>query len=343
VKGEATVNRQVLVVAPGMPGAYPTIGSALARAENGATVTVRPGQYTERLTVTKRVTISAEDGPGTVEVRVAEGSVLVVNGAGAALRGITLTSPDPKLAAVDVHQGELALDDCRIVGAAWTAVLSRLGGSLAMRGSAVVNPAGAGIVVTSSRPSTVENTTIDDVASSAVVVTESGALTLRQARIRRPGGNGVGVNGNGRCIVDGGQIVEAAKPAVAVEAHGSVRITRLSVHDGKSVDLYLRGDGDVAVSDSTFTGAAVQSAHVSDGCAAVFKDCSFTQAGHTAVQISAANPRFADCVISETKVGVRAEGASMPAFEGLTVRAAGERPSTPPGRASGPRARAGWS
>ena len=329
------MNRQVLVVAPGTPGAYPTISSALARAENGATVTVQPGQYTERLTVNKRVTISAEDGPGTVEVRVAEGSVLVVNGPGAALRGLTLSSPDPKLAAIDVHRGELALDDCRIVGASWTAVLSRLEGSLAMRGGEVVNPAGAGIVVTSARPSTVENTTINDVASSAVVVAESGALTLRQARINRPGGNGVGVNGNGRCIVDGGQIVEAAKPAVAVEAHGSVRITRLSVHDGKSVDLYLRGDGEVAVADSTFTGAAVQSVHISDGCAAVFKDCSFTQAGHTAVQISEGKPRFVGCTISETKVGVRAEGASTPAFEGLTVRGAGERVAVITGGSTG--------
>jgi hypothetical protein len=318
------VNRQVLVVAPGTPGAYPTIGSALARADNGATVTVQPGQYTERLNVTKRVTISAEDGPGTVEVRVAEGSVLVVNGPGAALRGITLSSPDPKLAAIDVHRGELALDDCRVVGASWAAVLSRLDGSLAMRGGEVVNPGGAGIVVTSARPSVVENTTINDVASSAVVVAESGALTLRQARINRPGGNGVGVNGNGRCIVDGGQIVEAVKPAIAVEAHGSVRISRLSVHDGKSVDLYLRGDGEVAVADSTFTGAAVQSAHISDGCAAVFKDCSFLRAGHIAVQISDAKPRFVGCTISETQVGVRAEGASAPAFEGLTVRGAGE-------------------
>ncbi|WP_030439997.1 right-handed parallel beta-helix repeat-containing protein [Actinoplanes subtropicus] len=329
------MNRQVLVVAPGTPGAYPTIGSALARAENGATVTVQPGQYTERLSVTKRVTISAEDGPGTVEVRVAEGSVLVVNGPGAALRGLTLSSPDPKLAAVDVHRGELALDDCRIVGASWTAVLSRLDGSLAMRGGEVVNPAGAGIVVTSARPSTVENTTINDVASSAVVVAESGALTLRQARINRPGGNGVGINGNGRCIVDGGQIVEAAKPAVAVEAHGSARISRLSVHDSKSVDLYLRGDGEVAVADSTFTGAAVQSAHISDGCAAVFKDCSFISAGHVAVQIADAKPRFAGCTISETKVGVRAEGASAPAFEGLTVRAAGDRVAVITGGSTG--------
>ena len=75
------------------------------------------------LLVNKSVTISAEEGSGTVEVYVGEGSVLVVNGPGAALRGLTLTSADQKLAAVDVHRGELALDDCKIVGAAWTAVL----------------------------------------------------------------------------------------------------------------------------------------------------------------------------------------------------------------------------
>ena len=39
------------------------------------------------------------------------------------------------------------IPDCRIVGASWTAVLSRLDGSLAMRGGEVVNPSGAGVVV----------------------------------------------------------------------------------------------------------------------------------------------------------------------------------------------------
>lgn len=315
------MSRQILVVAAGTPGAHPTIGAALSRAADGDMINVRPGRYTERLTVGKRVTISAEDGPDTVEVAVTEGSVLVVNGPGVTLRGLTLGSDDTSVAAVDVQRGEAALDTCRIRARSWTAVLSRLDGSLAMRGGEVVNPAGAGVVITSARPSTMENVTIDDAGTSAVVVAESGALTLRQSRIRRPGGNAVGVNGSARCLIDGGQITEAAKPAIAVEGHGNARITGLSVRDGQNVDLYLRGDGEVAVSGSTFAGAGVQSVHVAEASAAVFEDCSFTGAGHTAVQVGGgATPRFTACEISGATVGVSVDGGGAATFEGLTVR-----------------------
>ena len=319
------MSRQNLVVAPGKQGAFPTIGAALARAVDGDTISVRPGRYTERLIVAKRVTISAEDGPGTVEVSAAEGSVLVVNGGGVSMRGLSLGSDDTQLAAVDVQNGEAALDSCVVRAASWTAVLSRLDGSLAMRGGAVVNPAGAGVVITSARPSTLEDVTIDDAGTSAVVVAESGALTLRQTRIRRPGGNGVGVNGDGRCLVDGGEVAGAAKPAIAVEGRGSVRISRLEVRDSRTVDLYLRGDGEIAVTGSTFAGAKVQSVHAAEGCAAVFEDCAFTGVGHTAVHVGAgSSPRFEGCTVSGAVVGVGVEGGGSPAFDGLTVRGARE-------------------
>jgi nitrous oxidase accessory protein NosD len=136
------MNRQILVVAGGQQGAYPTIGAALARAEDGATITVHAGRYEEKLVVGKRVTISAQDGAGSVVVYAAEGSVLVVNGGGAQLRGLVLESADAKLAAIDVYRGEVALDDCRITGASWATILSRLEGSLAMRGCKVASSAG---------------------------------------------------------------------------------------------------------------------------------------------------------------------------------------------------------
>src|SRR5689334_22332201 len=147
---------QVLVVGGGGPGAFSTIGAALARAETGATISIHPGRYVEKLVVGNRITLSAAGGP--VEVRVEQGSVLAVRGEGAQLRGIGLASADPKLAAVDVYSGEAALDGCRISGGSWATLLCRLDGSLALRGCHVTSTAGAGIVVTSPGPSTVEDT-----------------------------------------------------------------------------------------------------------------------------------------------------------------------------------------
>ncbi|MCM4078043.1 right-handed parallel beta-helix repeat-containing protein [Paractinoplanes hotanensis] len=310
-----------LVVGGGQPGAFSTIGAALARAEAGATITVHSGRYAEKLVVGRRVTISAA-GDGPVEVRVEEGSVLVVHGEGAQLRGITLASADGKLAAVDVYAGEVALDHCVIIGAAWTTLLARLDGSLALRDCEVRSPAGAGVVVTSAAPSTIEDTVITEVGTSGVVVTDKGVLTLRRCAVRGTGANSVCVNGDGRLTAEQCEISGAGKPAVVVEQRGWARIQRLTVTGSGNVDLFLRGEIDVLISDSRFTGAALQSAHVADRAAPRFERCDFEGAGHTAVHITGqAKPSFTDCTFADAPVGISVEDESAPRFEGATLRA----------------------
>jgi hypothetical protein len=312
------MNRQMLVVAQDQPGALPTIAAALARAEDGATITVHAGRYEESLVITRRVTITAE---GDVEVHAYEGSVLVVNGEGAQLHGLRLSSADPRLAAVDVYCGEVALDHCRIVGSSWAALLARLKGSLALRGCEVSSTGGAGIVVTSALTSTAEDTVVTDVASSGIIVGESGALVLRRCTIRRTGGNALCVNGRGRCIVEHSEINEAGKPAVVVDQQGQARISGLTVRDSASVDLFVRGEAGLAVADSEFIGAGVQSAHIAGGATPVFERCVFAGAGHTAIQVTgAAGARFTDCVIDGAPTGVKADAGAAPRFVGLTVR-----------------------
>jgi hypothetical protein len=311
------MNRQMLVVAQDQPGALSTIAAALAQAGDGATITVHAGRYEENLVINHRVTITAE---GDVDVHAYEGSVLVVNGEGAQLTGLSLSSADPRLAAVDVHRGEVALDNCRVTGASWAALLARLKGSLALRGCEVRCSGGAGIVVTSSLTSTAEDTVITDVASSGVIVGESGALVLRRCVIRRTGGNALCVNGRGRCIVEHSEIAEAGKPAVVVDQQGQARITRLTVRDSASVDIFVRGEAGVAVADSVFTGAGVQSAHIAGGAAPVFERCVFTGAGHTAIQVTGeATARFTACAIEGSPTGVRVDGGAAPRFDQLTV------------------------
>ncbi|MFI5935004.1 right-handed parallel beta-helix repeat-containing protein [Actinoplanes sp. NPDC051494] len=314
------MTRQVLVVGGGKAGAYPTIGAALARAEAGATISVHPGRYPERLVVGNRITISAVEG-GPVEVHVEEGSVLVVQGEGAQLRGITLASDDTKLAAVDVYSGEVALDNCSVSGAAWVTLLSRLQGSLALRGCEVRNSAGAGIVVMSARSSTIEDTTLTDVATSGIVVGEQGVLTLRRCVIRGTGANSLCVNGDAKLTVEQCEIDRAGKPAVVVEQRGWARIQRLTVRDSGNVDLFLRGGIDVVISDSTFTGAALQAAHIADGAAPRLERCTFGSAGHTAAHVTGkSRPTFTDCTFADSPIGINVDSESAPRFEGLTVR-----------------------
>ncbi|XVU28957.1 right-handed parallel beta-helix repeat-containing protein [Actinoplanes sp. CA-054009] len=314
------MSRQVLVVGSRQPGAFPTIGAALARAEAGATISVHPGRYDEKLVVGVRVTISAEPG-GPVEVHVDEGSVLVVHGEGAHLRGLTLSSGDPKLAAVDVYAGEVALDDCRVSGASWVTVLARLRGSLAMRKCEVSSSAGAGIVMMSTGTGTVEDTLVTRVGTSGIVVGETGSLTLRRCVVRDTPANSVCANGESRLVMERCEITGSQKPALVVEKRAHARITGLTVRDSANVDVFLREEADVAISDSSFTGAALQSVHITDGAGPRFTGCTFTGAGHTAVHIAGgAHPTLTDCTVSGAPVAVVTEAGASPVLTGLTVR-----------------------
>jgi len=314
------MSRQVLVVGGREHGAYPTISAALANAEAGATIAVHPGRYVEKLVVGNRVTISAQPG-GDVDVRVDEGSVLVVHGEGAHLRGITLSSADSKLAAVDVYAGEVALDDCRISGAAWVTLLARMQGSLALRGCEIRAPGGAGIVVMSSGTSMVEDTVVREAATSGIVVGETSSLTLRRCQVHGSQANSICVNGDARLVIEQSEITGAGKPALVVEQRGWARIKGLTVRESANVDLFLRGEINVVISDSQFAGAALQSAHIADGAAPEFNSCTFTGAGRTALHVTGkARPTFSDCVVADVPVGIHVDGAGAPRFTGLTVR-----------------------
>lgn len=311
---------QVLVVGGGRPGAFSTIGAALARAQAGATIAVHPGRYAEKLLVGGRVTISAVAG-GPVEVHVEEGSVLVVHGEGAQLRGITLSSADPKLAAVDVYAGELALDDCRITGASWVTVLARLQGSTALRGCDVRSPAGAGLVVMSTGSSTVEDTIVRDAGTSGIVVGDKSSLILRRSTIRDTVANSICVSGDARFTMENCEISGAGKPALVLEERAWARISGSIVRDSANVDVFVRGEVDVVVTDSEFSGAALQAVHIADGARPEFKGCTFTSVGHTAAQVTAkARPTFTDCTFADSPVGINVDGESAPWFVGVTVR-----------------------
>ncbi|MEV6236896.1 right-handed parallel beta-helix repeat-containing protein [Lentzea sp. NPDC051838] len=310
------MNRQLLTVASDRAGAFPSIGAALGSALPGAMISIAPGRYEENLVVSKLVTLSAENGSGTVEIVAKQGSVLVASAEAVQLNGLTLRCEDAQLAGVDVVRGEVAFDSCDLGGSSWATLYARGTGAIALRGCTVTSAAGAGIVTSSPSVSTIEDTQIVDAGSSAVVATERGSVVLRRCVITRPQGNGLCVNGAGTIQAEQCEITGAAKPAVVAEQQGALKLSQLTVSGSQNVDLYLMSKGRVSISDSSFDGAAVQSAHIAGASEPVFSGCRFTGVGRTAIQVNgASSPRFTDCQVGESPVGVAVDEGSSPRFD----------------------------
>ncbi|GLY54502.1 right-handed parallel beta-helix repeat-containing protein [Lentzea sp. NBRC 102530] len=314
------MSRQLLVVSADRPGRYPTIGAALREARDGATISVLPGRYEENLVVSRMVTISAEEGPGTVEVVARTGSVVVVAATAAQFSGLVLAGDDGDHATLDIRHGEVALDDCRVSAASWAAVLARGQGCAVLRGCTVTSDGGVGIVVTSSLPSTAEYCEVVNAASSGIVVAEDGCLELRHVTVRGARGNGICVNGRGRLLVENCEVVGSAKPALVVEQESNAKLREVRVSESESLDLYVRSTGEVVITDSEFTGAGAQSIHIADGATPMLRGCRISGAGRTAVYVTGgASPRLDDCRIDGSPIGVLVDAASAPQFGALRI------------------------
>ncbi|MFJ9311146.1 MULTISPECIES: right-handed parallel beta-helix repeat-containing protein [Streptomyces] len=313
------MSRQVLSVGPG--DRFSTIGEALAVARTGALISVRPGTYAENLVIHTRVTLTAAEGRGTVEIRPRTGSVIALRADAVMLSELTLRGGDAELPAVDVRRGQAAFDGCEIVGAAWTAMLAGGTGSLALRDCRVSNPQGAGIVVTSTTPTTVESCTLEHLGTSGIVLAEQGEARIRDCTVRGARGNGLLANGETRGTVEDCDISSTDKPSIALEENSAVSVVRTVVHD-TSTGVHLSSSGRTTLEDVRVTGASGNGIALAKGTDPVLRRCRVSRArGHGLVVTDRARGTFEDCWVDGAQgAALRVAGASSPALTGLTVR-----------------------
>ncbi|MFF8470478.1 right-handed parallel beta-helix repeat-containing protein [Streptomyces griseus] len=313
------MSRQVLTVGP--DDRFSTIGEALAAARTGALISVRPGTYAENLVIHTRVTLTAADGRGTVEIRPRTGSVIALRADAVMLSELTLRGGDPELPAVDVRRGQAAFDGCEIVGAAWTAMLAGGTGSLALRDCRVSNPQGAGIVVTSTTPTTVESCTLEHLGTSGFVLAEQGEARIRDCTVRGARGNGLLANGEARGTVEDCDVSSTDKPSIALEGDSAVSVVRTVVHD-TSTGVHLSSTGRTTLEDVRVTGASGNGIALAQGTDPVVRRCRVSRVrGHGVVATDRARGTFEDCWVDGAQgAALRVAGASSPALTGLTVR-----------------------
>ncbi|MEV7893291.1 right-handed parallel beta-helix repeat-containing protein [Streptomyces cyaneofuscatus] len=313
------MSRQVLSVGPG--DRFSTIGEALAAARTGALISVRPGTYAENLVIHTRVTLTAAEGRGTVEIRPRSGSVIALRADAVMLSELTLRGGDSELPAVDVRRGQAAFDGCEIVGAAWTAMLAGGTGSLALRDCRVSNPQGAGVVVTSTTPTTVESCTLEHLGTSGIVLAEQGEARIRDCTVRGARGNGLLANGETRGTVEDCDISSTDKPSIALEENSAVSVVRTVVHD-TSTGVHLSSSGRTTLEDVRVTGASGNGIALAGGTDPVLRRCRVSRVrGHGVVVTDRARGTFEDCWVDGAQgAALRVAGASSPALTGLTVR-----------------------
>ncbi|UOZ06959.1 right-handed parallel beta-helix repeat-containing protein [Amycolatopsis sp. WQ 127309] len=315
------MNQNVITVAQAPGNGYRRIGEAVAAAPAGAVIVVGPGRYAENLVLTRPVTITAEDGPGTVRLVSAGGVAVTLEAESAALAGLAITAADEENAAILVAMGQLSISECSVQGQSWTTVFAAAQGTVLMRNCEIRNAVGAGVVVTSPNGGVLDACRLDEIGTSGVVVAEDGAFLMRSCTVSTAAGNGICLNGRGKLTVEDTAVSKAAKPAVAVEQQATLTATRLTVSDAETIGFYLASSQAVALEDCVVERAGAEGVFIAEGCSPMLRGCAVRGAnGYGMLFTGRAAGTVAGGEVSDVDgVGIGVTARSVPEFDRTTV------------------------
>ncbi|MFY1635110.1 right-handed parallel beta-helix repeat-containing protein [Solwaraspora sp. WMMB335] len=255
---------RTLPVSPDQPGAYSSIGDALAAAPDGAVVAVGPGTYYEALFVNdRRVTVVAAQGPDTVTVDASGGSypTVAANGGAVDLRDLVLRSGDAPTIAVD--RATLTMTGCRLHAGfgAGISVGSRSTFSLTR---CTVRGARHGLVVEDA-DGTVDGCEFVDLAEDGIIVRMGATPIIRASTITGCGGRGVYIYQYGKPILETCEISQTAGAGVAVVHQSAPVLRRCRIRDTRGPAVsFGRGCGG-SVEECTTENTAVPAIDVAPG------------------------------------------------------------------------------
>ncbi|SDP98216.1 right-handed parallel beta-helix repeat-containing protein [Lentzea jiangxiensis] len=299
---------------------YRTITNALRDARDGTVISVSPGRYAESLDVTRSVTITAAGTSGVVEVNPPVGSAVRASAAEVQLIGLVLRGRDAETPALEVPGGQAVVEDCEIIGGAWTAVLVSDPGALTLRGCLVTNPGGVGVVVTSPSASAIEDCVVEHVGTAAIVIAERGDPLVRDCTLRDAKGNGIHATGTARGVVERCDISATERHGIALEEGSSTTIRDTAVR-GTAAGVLLRTNAspvleECHVSDTTGTGITV-----SGGAAPVLRRCRVTRTADAGIRVTGRSLGvFEECEVFDVNgAGIHVDEASNPVFTHTSV------------------------
>ncbi|MFZ3468008.1 right-handed parallel beta-helix repeat-containing protein [Streptomyces sp. 4.24] len=313
--------RQVLTVDHNGSGEYRTIKEALAHARTGAVISVQPGRYVENLLVGTQVTIAADGPKGSVEIAPRRDTAITLTADAVMLTDLLVRGGESDVPVVHAARGQLAMQDCEVVGKGWAAVWASDSGSLALRDCRITNPDGAGIVATSAQPSAVEDSVIEHLGTSAVVIVDQGRLSLRGCRLRDARGNGILANGQARGSVENCEISSTDKPAVALEGSSSVTVQDVTV-TGVTVGVYVTSTSRTVLENVQVTDTTGHGMVVAAGSDPLLRRCGTADTRGSGLLVTGkSRGTYEDCVFrTSAQAAVRITESSSPVLTGTTVR-----------------------
>ena len=195
-------NKKDFVVSQEGKGDYTTISEALKNTAPDTRIYIHPGLYKESLILDKSVEIIGEIAAGIIIIESVNSSCIQMQTDSALVRGLTLSAIG-KHYAVDIHEGELVIEDCDITSADYSVVgINGNNASSVIRRCEIHDGIWNGIFISDYGRATVEDSHIFDNGTLGIGVGLEGKLIVRRCRINGNGAEAIAVYKDGIAKVE---------------------------------------------------------------------------------------------------------------------------------------------
>lgn len=257
------------LVDPEGGGDTTTIGEALTRAGDGATIRVRPGSYAESLVLGRPLHLIAAVREQPPTIVPPEGPCIAATGDGGSITGLALRAPapaDPDAPASPcllISAPSLLVEANRIESAAGPAVLVRAGVAPLMRANLIVDSVGPGLVAADGARGRFEDNTFENVAGLALIVRGGAAPEIIGNAFQASGGALFTEGAGGRFA--GNRMVASQGSAIRVARGADPEVVDNLIEDPAEAGVYVYERGKGRFTGNTIVGSRLSGVVVAEG------------------------------------------------------------------------------
>ncbi|MBF0407089.1 MAG: protein kinase [Candidatus Riflebacteria bacterium] len=267
------------------PGGESDISAAIAKAQAGAVIKIKPGVYKGKLSISKAVTLQGEGDKASIVIEASDGAPLTLSGSANVSNLKIKYSGKSSLSAVEISGGSPSLKSCIIEsssdakGPDWPGVVEVSAGSPAITGNTISSSKGMGIAVkggspkisgnniqsqgvygiwfTSGGSGTAEGNTITGATRSGIGIKDGSSPTIRGNTVKASGENGILVYQQGRGVLSNNILVNNSWSGImAMQGGTPSQISGNTISKNGRHGVHATDNGSVAIvsGDNTIDG-----------------------------------------------------------------------------------------
>jgi parallel beta-helix repeat protein len=255
-----------------------TITSALEAARTGDAILICPGVYSEQLAITKTVELIGIRAAGEAQRPVLQykgASTLVYDAPTGQGRVSNLNiemGGCPDGAAVDVANGFLAIDGCRVttMGSAQASIRVRGSGRAHVTSCNIVDGGGAGVLVCEHGHAEIVDNLVSRNTHSAIEVRDGTGPRVIANRIGEGRSGGVLVRDDSSPVVQYNDIFENRYAGIAIRNDAVPTIDHNRVHDGHAYGIWVSDDARPTITGNSIYGNSGTGIEIQGGTSFIY-------------------------------------------------------------------------